>query len=567
MAMARGRTQNAVSQRAQRAVLLSLVLLAALLPNLRSLRYDFVWDDEDIITSKLDVRGPADLARIAGTPFDSFLGESMRQPNYFRPATLLSLVADRALAGNDPGPYHRTNLLLYVSACLFLWLFLLELSGSAAAATAGGLVYAVHPTHPESVCFISGRTDLLAGLFVFASLWLALSRGPRIRNPWLKLLPASGALLIALFSKEVALFASPAIVLALWLRERPLGAGALARAAAPILIADAIYFACRTAVIGLHGGPAVFAVQGTGPQFLTSFAVLARYLPLLFAPIALAARYEVPPLREPNLAFAIGFAAALLLAGGLLVALRRRSKWALPLALLALTLGPLCWVRLIAGALMADRFLFIPSAALAIAVALLPGTTAWFAAGIATPFFLVLLLPRVAVWENDRTLYTSMVRDAPESPHAHAILGGYYYRQHDLPRAIEHQRRAFELFPAYTETLLDLSAAEDEMGQSDSAFAHVRLLLRLRPTYAPAWYALGNYFVRVDRPDSAASAYAESIRLDPKFPPAENNFGVVLERLGRREEAIAHYRRAMAIDSGYVDAANNLGRLGAAGAR
>jgi tetratricopeptide (TPR) repeat protein len=220
-------------------------------------------------------------------------------------------------------------------------------------------------------------------------------------------------------------------------------------------------------------------------------------------------------------------------------------------------------VRLIAGALVAERFLFVPSAALALAVAFLPRSSPRWTAGILAPFYLVLLLPRVGLWKDDATLYASMVRDSPNSPHAHAILGQYYYRQHDFPRAIEHQKRAFQLMPVYNETLLDLSAAEDEGGQTDSALAHVRLLLRLRPDYSAAWYALGNFQVRKDQPDSAVAAYREALRLDPGLAQAENNLGVVLERMGRTEEAIGHYRRAKELLPDFPDAANNLARLSA----
>jgi tetratricopeptide (TPR) repeat protein len=199
---------------------------------------------------------------------------------------------------------------------------------------------------------------------------------------------------------------------------------------------------------------------------------------------------------------------------------------------------------------------------LALAVAFLPRSLPQWTAGSVTLFYLLLLLPRVGIWKDDATLYTSMVRDSPSSPHAHAILGQYYYRQHDYFRAIEHQKRAFQLMPEYNETLLDLSAAEDEAGQTDSALAHVRLLLRLRPGYPAAWYALGNFQVRKDQPDSAVAAYREAIRLDPRFAQAENNLGVVLERMGRNGEAMAHYRRAEEILPGFQEAANNLARLG-----
>ena len=192
--------------------------------------------------------------------------------------------------------------------------------------------------------------------------------------------------------------------------------------------------------------------------------------------------------------FLAGLLAIAAIVAGLALALRRRSAWSLALALLALTLFPICWVRILYSATVAERFLFTPGGAIALAVALAPlslpaliGGAAAVAAALS-----VILAGRVPVWKDQGTLFGSMLRDSPESPHVHAILGDYFYRQRDLTRAAYHLRRVYELDPESRESLLNFSAAEDEMGHVDTAFVAVRLLLRLHGDYAPAWYALGN---------------------------------------------------------------------------
>src|SRR5262249_33834543 len=154
--------------------------------------------------------------------------------------------------------------------------------------------------------------------------------------------------------------------------------------------------------------------------------------------------------------------------------------------LFALTLLPICYVRLLSGAIVAERFLFVPSAAIALAVALIPGARAAWAAdagagtgtggttaggqrapkrgpraarpadaglgilvvgGVAAIWLAILLGPRVSIWKNEGVLYNSMLRDAPESPHVHAIAGNYFYKTRDLERAAYHFRRAIALAP------------------------------------------------------------------------------------------------------------------------
>jgi tetratricopeptide (TPR) repeat protein len=573
----------------------AIVLACALIPYLPALRYDFVWDDRVMIGPSLDLKSPSDVARIWRIPFDSLLRDSVLQRTYFRPAALYSLAADRAAYHEHSAGFHATNLAWYALAVLFLWLTAWELTGRPLAATAGAALYALHPTHPESVCFISGRTDLMAAAFLFASLWAAARWGPRLRPAWRKLLPASLLLLPGLFAKEIALFGAPLLVLTLWLSERKLPARKLALAAIPVAAVAALYLACRIAVLGARPLPVVTPVEGTLAQILTSVAVVWWYIPLLLVPLRLSARHEIVEVHAPTLPFLLGLVAMAAILAGIAIAIRKRSPWSLPLGLYALTLFPVCYVRLLAGALVAERFLFAPSGALALAVALIPGALpvrqrgtargaevpaagpaaappAARAPADAKPVFLgacaiagvallFLLLPRVQIWRDEGTLYGSMLRDSPQSPYVHAVLGGYYYERRDLARAAYHHRRAFELQPQFTESLLNLGATQDEMGQTDSAFVSIRLLLHLREDYAPAWYALGNLYVRVDRPDSARWAYAQALRLDPGFAQAENNLGAVLERTGRNEEALDHYRRAAAILPGYREASNNLDRL------
>jgi protein O-mannosyl-transferase len=572
-----------------RAVLAAVVLAAALLPVWKSIGFELVWDDLFLIGPNLDVRGPADIARIWRTPFDVLLKEDGGTRTYFRPATLLSLSADRALWREDPRGFHAQNLFWYGLTCFFLWLLAWEISGRPLAATAGTVLFALHPTHPESVCFVSGRTDLLAGAFLFASLWTAARYGPRIRSSWLKLVPASLILLPGIYAKEVALFGAPLLPIALWLKDRKIGAPALARSCAGVGMAVLLYLGTRISTLGPAEIPAIAPVEGVRAQILTSVAVVARYAALLFVPVALSARHEVEPTRTPDLIFVAGLVLIFALALGVVAAWRRRSPWLLPLALLAGTLLPVCIVRFLSGAIVAERFLFVPSAAIALSIALLPGARIprasgkgqgqgkmprsaavppgdaglgfLAACGVGAIWLLTLLVPRVAVWRDEGTLFTSMLRESPQSPHVHGIIGGYYYRHRDLERAAEHYRRSFELYPKSGEMLLNLVAAEDELGRTDSAFVHTRTLIAMQPRYGPAWYALGNLYVRIDRPDSARMAYERAIREMPDLAQAENNLGVVLERMGRNEEALAHYRRAGEILPGYPEAARNWNRL------
>lgn len=565
-----------------------LVVAAAVLPYARTLDYKFVWDDGFLVGPHLDIHGPSDLLRLWNTPFDKLLKDEVMTRTYFRPAVLYSLALDRAISGENPRGFHLTNLVLYAAVCLFLWLLAWELSGRPAAAALGAILFALHPAHPESVAFVAGRTDVQGALFLLAALWAAARFGPAIAAPSRKLLPAALLLLPGLFSKEVALFGAPLIVLALWVRDRNVSLAALARASIPVAAVSLFYLGCRFAVLGSNPMPVVTPVEGVLPQLLTSVAVVARYMPLLFLPIHLSARHEIVEVHRPDLVFAAGFALIAAMAAGSWILARKRSPWSVALTLFAATLLPVCYVRFLSGAIVAERFLFVPSAAVALAVALLPAVLArrtltsaahaapprarfnvaegaFLAAGSAVAiWFAVLLGPRISVWKDDGTLFSSMLRDSPESPHIHAIVGEWYYRQHDFARSAFHYRRAVRYAPEREgELLFRLAAAEHDMGEIDSAFVHIRRMNTLRPEFGQGWYALGNLYLQTDRPDSALAAYRRALRLTPSLAAAENNVGAIHERAGRNEEALAAYRRALLALPDFPEARTNLVRLSA----
>jgi thioredoxin-like negative regulator of GroEL len=107
-------------------------------------------------------------------------------PYEFLPLRDLSYRLDLALFGLNPRGYHLHNLLLYVVNCGAVWLctgavtrllwgpraLAQRLSWICATTT---ILFAVHPAHVESVAWISGRKDLLSGLFALLALWLFAS--------------------------------------------------------------------------------------------------------------------------------------------------------------------------------------------------------------------------------------------------------------------------------------------------------------------------------------------------------------------------------------------------------
>ena len=182
---------------------------------------------------------------------------------YYRPLSMASFGANFALSGAYPLGWRLTNLALHLASGALVFAIARRFSledgsepsniGPAIAAA----VFLLFPTSPEAVAWVSGRYDLLALLFMLATLAF-FQRATR----WYDALGAAALLTAAcaLASKESAALL-PALVLAVAIARRATRSQAAvtsifrifiqgARDAAPWLVLGIAYFALRAAIFG-----------------------------------------------------------------------------------------------------------------------------------------------------------------------------------------------------------------------------------------------------------------------------------------------------------------------------
>ena len=88
------------------------------------------------------------------------------------PLTWMSLLIDRQLFGMNAGGYHLTNMLLHIVTTWCLFAALSRLTKSINRSFVVACLFAVHPLHVESVAWVTGRWELIAGLFWSVALLL-----------------------------------------------------------------------------------------------------------------------------------------------------------------------------------------------------------------------------------------------------------------------------------------------------------------------------------------------------------------------------------------------------------
>lgn len=190
-----------------RAKLTALLVAATLLVFGLGLPGQWVWDDHGLIVSNAYLRDLSHLPALLRADFwhisaASETGESLSRM-YWRPVVTLAYALQFHAFGTSPLGYHAVNLALHLACTLLTFGLLRRRVGDGeargeVAALLGALVFAVHPSRPESVTWVSGSTDLWMTLL--ALLGNRVFDGPRDRRGL-----GTGALLgLAILSKEAA---------------------------------------------------------------------------------------------------------------------------------------------------------------------------------------------------------------------------------------------------------------------------------------------------------------------------------------------------------------------------
>jgi hypothetical protein len=110
----------------------------------------------------------------------AFFDPTVPSRAFYRPLNWTSWAIDYALWGKSSFGWHLTSMLFHAVATLAVTLLTLRLFKAWGIAILAGALFALHPSHTETVTFIGGRADLICGLFYFpAVLFYVLYRQRR----------------------------------------------------------------------------------------------------------------------------------------------------------------------------------------------------------------------------------------------------------------------------------------------------------------------------------------------------------------------------------------------------
>jgi hypothetical protein len=548
-----------------------LLTLSAMVAFGGTLGNGFVYDDGKQVLENPFLRNPHLWRRIFSGSVWSFEGAAA-ETNFYRPFHIFSHWLVWQVAGANPAAYHLYQLVFYVITILLVYRLGRNLLPNHVTAFAGALIWALHPLHVEPVCWISCVPDCGCGLFFLLAFLIFLhgEKTPQRRWAWHFL----GALVyfVALLFKEMGV--SMLLLLAVYWFVKADAESWWRKGLRwiPYVAAVAIYLRIRIGVLG-HVSHAPHFWKVTPRVMAAAVGLLGQHTKLFFWPL------DLNDFRNFDLTASLRSAWPWITLLGIVLALvfRKRNP-ALCFLILwwPVTLLPCLDVRQLSYPLLADRFSFLPSMGLSLAVAafalhtlperlydrrvvrvLVP------ALGVALVLFWVQDLRAVPRWRTNDTLWNYSYDVEPQSAlvHTHRALD-LQYRNYDFAGATREYETAMRLnhaafveLPTVTyDCLIGLGQIASMQGRESEALAYFHKAVDLTPRYSSGYDVLGSfYFPRGDYA-RAATYFQQAVRANPLDMGARFFLGTCWMKLGQPARAAEQFHAAREVDPVYFQA-------------
>lgn len=554
-----------ISQQPRAAAWMALLLAAAtcglFFP---ALKYGYVnYDDSMYI-----YENPQVLRGLTGSGL-AYAFQTVTGSNWM-PVTWISYLLDMTVFGPGPTGPHLTNILLHAASVALLFLVLHRMTQSFWRSALVAAWFAWHPLRIESVVWVAERKDVLS---LFFGMLGVLAYARYVERPgWKRFLPVVICLVLGLMAKAT-LVTFPLLLLLLdfWPLRR-LGAtpeewrrriGPLLWEKIPLLLPALIM--CGVAYWAQRHTGAIATVPVTpGERWFRVAADYWFYLQKSFWPVPLSILYEIKPLVYGRLTLEIAVMAGLT---ALVLRFAIRLPWlATGWLWFLIALAPISGIVRLGHITVADRYSYLPSVGLGIALA-------WGAGALAHRWprlrpavvggGLVILVAAMAVtrlnlprWQSSITLFESALRYGNHEV-AYDNLGAAYNEARDFGRAINLSDEGLQLYPASPNLYTHRGLARFLQGDATNAIKDFDTSIALNPDASKPYDNRGNAYLRLRQFDLALADFNRAVAQDPNNASAYNNRANARIELHDFINAVADCNRALELNPQFADAYNN----------
>jgi len=581
-------------------------VVIALITSINSLWNYFAADDLQQVLGSSFIKRIGNLPAAFTTSVWSFTAADIifTVDSYFRPLFNTLFILNYALFGTAPWGWHLVNVLIHAGVTLLVFVVAREVIGRNWVGAITATLFAVHPSHAESIAWVSGITDPLMMLMLLPAFYFYL----RFRKQGLRyqIVCALAFFFLGLLCKETAV-ALPVVVafceLFYFKSEMPLKQRLLraSKILALFAIPIAVYLLIRYNALSslVLGGELRYPLV---PSLLTVPLAIAKYLKLMFIPWGYSYQHPTDFVESAgSVLFLVPVALLLAIVIGI-ARLKSRELIFCAVWFIVMLAPALAALRQFEPAyLVQDRYLYAPSIGICLAIAL---GIEWFArrdwfgtrqraVATAVAALLVLvwgavLMRQNRVWDDTLAVNKHSVAVNPREAIAHDVLSRTYYEA-GRPREAEAEARvALDLDPRCATAYVNLSYFARMSGKLDKAceylengiaavpegfktrhdlatmYLNLGLLYGQRKMFelgeenllrsieisprAVAWYYTGQFYSDQGRFEEARDMYERTLAHVPRwFAPIHLRLGLIYEALGNTSRAEAEFERYLVL--------------------
>ena len=495
----------------------------------------------------------------------------------WHPLTWISHMIDCQLFGTNAGRHLLVNTLIHAANTLLVFYFLFRTTHARWPSALVAALFALHPLHVESVAWASERKDTLSTFLGLLSLiaYVRYSEARSIsRYAWVAITLALGLL------AKPMLVTWPLVMLLLdyWplRRLQKLDTRSQLSALRNLVVEKLPLFALVAVSVVItflaqsHGGAVrTFAAAPVGFRLSNGVVSYAKYLLLTFWPNNLAVYYPLAPTGIPT--WEVIGAALLLIGITALCLFQRRNRpylivgwfWFLG------TLVPVIGFVQVGGQTMADRYFYIPSIGLFVALVfgLADLSKNWrvgpsLSVGIAAGVLLILATltnAQVQRWRDSFTLFEHTLAVTPPNLHIEHNLGLALGASGRYDEAAAHFEKALRIDPNFYDGLVGMGVTREFQGRLPEAVDYFQAAIRSQPGAPTAHVQLGHVLWKQNSDQAALEEIRRASKLAPKDADIRADFGLALQVVGRIPEAIEQFHEALRMNPNNAEAHANLG--------
>ncbi len=486
----------------------------------------------------------------------------------YHPLTILSYALEYSYVKFEPWLYHFDSLVLHLVNTILVYWLVLKLTGKPIVAILTSLLFGIHPMHVESVVWISGRKDVLYGLFYLLSCIFYLNYSNDKNNK--KGLWYGISLLmffLSLLSKGVAVTLPLSLLLFDYLKGRTFSKGVFIEKIPYFLLS--IVFGITSVMVQEHAGALVQKViYNPLERVALGFYALFTYLWKVLLPIKLCNFYPYPPKVGGTLPIWYFIIPLVVLALAFLI-------WKFAAKKRIVVFGVLFFIANIAlllqflpvgDALVAERYSYIPY----LGLFYMAGELVYYQINGGKLNRLVVIIvvlgyvgvlsamsfQRIPAWYNAISLWRDELEKEPVNvPPAYNNLGYIYYgmwaaTQNDAEKKMYYDstmyllQKCMSLDSDFVTPYITLGEIYRNQGRFDDAKQIYYKGLKKKPNETNLYVGLGILFYINKTFDSCGYCFGTALKIDPSAV-AYSNYGNYLLAAGKADSAIIYYGTAI----------------------